>query len=533
MARRELLISNFRNITADRDGNPVRLLVNRDLSRDGLGGIVLLIGSNNSGKSNVLDAVDRSLNGGFRKEDVTDFVMDAPEPELRWMIDGDRFRKDSENGEQPQDDAPDEEGRGLVGKLFSRIKKVADEVTDSTIDVGPDRSFNADAFEEGYGYRMSNEAVMYRRHTLRQKDLRCSPDSLNPFFRMLFSALGIDEEDVRKSSATPGKHRVEMEKRIDSSMKTISDDLNDMLGSEGKRYSLRIRIEKGSVELSVDVGSAALVLDRQSEGFRWLFDFYFGTMFQNASEPGTMILIDEYGDRLNFATLRSLTGKLRTIARKRGLTFIFATQNPMAIDSRHLDEVRLVVPDGEGSSVIVNEFESFGSKDSEVAKGIIDGLLVSRNYMRKGTRRTVFTEDPETYLVMNAFSSILSEGDGTDADFIPIGSVADLDLDPEGAVETMMSLESRPTVLAAHEGSPLYSAASDGGLKPFTFAEVLGNGSSWKDLFSEKDREKYSIKNMDTDDLVSFTKWIDGHEDELDDETWSNFTKAMDYITLG
>ena len=62
---------------------------------------------------------------------------------------------------------------------------------------------------------------------------------------------------------------------------------------------------------------------------------------------------------------------------------------------------------------------------------------------------------------------------------------------------------------------------------------MLGNGSSWKDLFSEKDREKYSIDNMDTDDLVSFTKWIDGHEDELDDGTWSNFTKAMDYITLG
>ncbi len=533
MATRELLISDFRNMTADPDRGPVRLLINRDLSRDRLGGIVLLIGSNNSGKTNVLDAIDRSLNGGFRKEDVTDFVMKAPNPQLKWLIDGDRYRIEPKTQETDDAEAPQEEQRGFVGKLFKKIKKVADEVTDSSIDAEPDRNFDADAFEAENGYRLCNEAVRYRRRVLRQKDLRCSPENLNPFFRTLFAALDISEDDVKESSSTPGKHRVELEKRINSAMVSIADDLNDMLGVEGKRYSLRVRIEKNSVEFSVDVGSAALILDRQSEGFRWLFDFYFGVMFQSSGEPGTMVLIDEYGDRLNFATLRGLTEKLRTIARKKGLTFIFATQNPMAIDSRHLDEVRLVVPDGSGSSTIVNGFETFGSKNSDVAEGIIDGLLVGRNYMRKRSRRTVFTESPEASLVLNAFASIFAESDETDVDFIPIGAVADVELDPEGAVDAMMSLESRPTVLAESKGSPLYEAARDGGLSPFTLSEVFGTAFAWQDLFSGQDRAKYSVPDMDVDAAVSFAQWIGSHSDEFDDTTWSNFMKAVDYIALG
>lgn len=532
MATRELLISDFRNMTSDQKGEPVRLLINRDLSRDRLGGIVLLIGSNNSGKTNVLDAVDRSLNGGFKKGDVTDFVMKAPSPQLKWSIDGDRYRI-VPTEENPEEESSSEEEKGFVGKLFKKIRKVAEDVAESSVDSEPDTAFDADAFEADYGYRLCNKAIRYRRNVLRQKDLRCSPENLNPFFRTLFAALDISEEDVKESCNTPGKHRVELEKRINTAMMSISDDLNDMLGVEGKRYSLRVRIEKNSVEFSVDVGSAALILDRQSEGFRWLFDFYFGVMFQNSGEPGTMVLIDEYGDRLNFATLKGLTEKLRAIARKKGLTFIFATQNPMAIDSRHLDEVRLVVPDGSGSSVIVNGFESFGAKSSVVAEGIIDGLLVSRNYMRKRSRRTVFTESPEASLVLNAFSSIFAESDETDVDFIPIGAVADVELDPEGAVDAMMSLESRPTVLALSEDSPLYCAAKDGKLNPFTLSEAFGKEFAWQDLFSPEDAEKYSVRDMDVNAAVSFAQWIAAHSDELDDTTWSNFTKAVDYVALG
>lgn len=530
MGTRELSISGFRNIAPQGRG-PETLLLNRDLSRDRIGGIVLLIGSNNSGKSNVLDAIDKAVNGGFRKEDVNDFVMKAPNPELRWSIDGDKYRLPDVTEEESAQ--AEETEKGFVGKLVKRIKKVADEVTDTSIDVSPDTSFDEDSFENDYGYRLHNRAEFYHRRKIKQKDLKCHPDSPNGFFKDLFDVLEIDPDEISDVCDTPGKHRVEMEKRINDSLRGMSDDINDMLGVEGKRYSFRIRIEKTSMELSVDVGSAALNLDRQSEGFRWMFDFYFGVMFRNRDEPGTIILIDEYGDRLNFATLRSLTSRLRAIAKRKALTFVFATQNPMAIDARHLDEVRLVVPNGEGASSIVNDFERFGSKDSEVAKGIIDGLLVSRNYLRKGTRRTVFTEDPRASVLLNAFSSIFSESSETDVDYIPIGAVADMELDPESAVDVMRSIDSSPTVLAESEDSELYRVASEAKMHPFTLDEIFGKGMTIEQLFSENDRATHSIGDMSVSDAVSLSQWIDGNEDSLDDDTWSNFTMVVDYVSLG
>ncbi|RDU62844.1 hypothetical protein CQA53_09050 [Helicobacter didelphidarum] len=68
MQKRILEISNFRNIgisTRDKDYNekqqPQTLLLNTNLEADSMGGLVLIIGENNTGKSNVSKALSKFM----------------------------------------------------------------------------------------------------------------------------------------------------------------------------------------------------------------------------------------------------------------------------------------------------------------------------------------------------------------------------------------------------------------------------------------------------------------------------------------
>ena len=93
---RSLIISDFRNlgITAFRKNEEERtiLKINRCLEKDRLGGLVILLGSNNSGKSNVLAALTK-----FRKQefdaatDRTDFISTPRKPRLELEVAGGRY----------------------------------------------------------------------------------------------------------------------------------------------------------------------------------------------------------------------------------------------------------------------------------------------------------------------------------------------------------------------------------------------------------------------------------------------------------
>ena len=54
--------------------------------------------------------------------------------------------------------------------------------------------------------------------------------------------------------------------------------------------------------------------------------------------------MDRFSNSLNCSTIKELTKKLRIYAKRNGITFVLATQHPMAVDNLHLDEVRLLVP---------------------------------------------------------------------------------------------------------------------------------------------------------------------------------------------
>lgn len=70
---RSLYITKFRNIGLEESE---RLLLNNSLEKDKLGNLVIVIGANNSGKSNVLEALKAFGNGKIAERDITTLSFD-------------------------------------------------------------------------------------------------------------------------------------------------------------------------------------------------------------------------------------------------------------------------------------------------------------------------------------------------------------------------------------------------------------------------------------------------------------------------
>lgn len=75
-------IKNFRNIGLSK---PQKLVLNTSLNKNQLGNVVYLVGPNNSGKSNVLDALELFSTNQISKKDIPDFDDKDPIPELSFV----------------------------------------------------------------------------------------------------------------------------------------------------------------------------------------------------------------------------------------------------------------------------------------------------------------------------------------------------------------------------------------------------------------------------------------------------------------
>jgi energy-coupling factor transporter ATP-binding protein EcfA2 len=84
MAERYLEISNYRNVGFS---NEQRILLNTSIKKGELGGVVVVVGPNNSGKSNCLDALlSLSKDHNLSKKDIADFLRDPKYPKISLYI---------------------------------------------------------------------------------------------------------------------------------------------------------------------------------------------------------------------------------------------------------------------------------------------------------------------------------------------------------------------------------------------------------------------------------------------------------------
>lgn len=665
---RTLVISNFRNLGPFCGGkgkefneDKAFLKINRSLERDALGGLVILVGVNNSGKSNVLDALGKYHSNVFEPSDYTDFTFasdvkpsismniangayrlpkteDSGEHTLigewqdvlslfllekenyeffrtsdekltSWSYDeyarsvyqlidamqNQRIRSDDlallkrilENrndtsilnvvigGKGEIDDVIDPDNNatpfhslvyqngGVViynpvkiqssGSLFHfRTMDINITIPSSTVSLlnhynecldrvrveYSDKMTLTDEFFDKHGYTLSNKVYRYTRQRIRQDDLSCHPSEPNQFFKNLFNIVGFSADAVKDSYSGAGLKRFMVEDLLNKELVSISEELNDLLNIKEKRYFLRVRLESERMQFSIFYGDGVpLNLDRQSQGFTWLFELFFNLMKTASFNPGDMVLIDEFGDSLGFSTVKELTGKLREYGQRNGITFVLATQNPMAVDITRLDEVRLVVPHPDGSSTIVNQFDHYGNIDDHDAVGpVINGLMVSRNFMRRENRRTVFVEGVMDYFYLNSFAEkFRAEGMDIDLDFIPMNGLGSAKDDPKLLIDQITSIERNPTILVDSDakGKQIIKAAKDSKrlITVVGIDEILDGMKEIEDLFSKADAQRLVVKEKSFDRGATIAHTFDSVYDDLQEETKKNFRDLIEYIS--
>ncbi len=420
-------------------------------------------------------------------------------------------------------------------KIFGRGRKYYDPLGDVTItDLSggvKETEVIPDAFSNVYGYNLSRKVYKYRQRPIKNSDLESGIDDLNEFITRIFSILGYDNKSIINRYYEIASNRDNLEDKLNRELESISEDLNRLLNSGSRKYGLHIRLEKAAVRLSISCGdNKSLNLDHQSEGFRWLFGFFINFLMSKKFVAGDMVIIDEFGGLLNFGTVKELTDILRDFAKKHGITFIIATQNPMAVDISHLNEVRMVVPRKDGAADIFNDFTEFGSGEcTDVLRPIVSSLTVGRNFLRKEESATVFVENYRDYFYLTAFNAMM----GYHIDFIPVNGITEF-TSPESFAASLKTIERNPVLLAdesIHDDAVLEELRKNG-VQIYTVSEMAEGKGSVTDLFSSEDSARLSPADASFD-RASCMSYAIPEDKDMSDETKENFRKVLDYISLG
>lgn len=656
---RVLRIQDYRNIGVTMDGKerPEVLKINRSLRREAIGGLVTLIGPNNSGKTNILDALE-SCNKYVTDRDYTDFSFKPAIPRLDMqyllsegpkmcarrvykgtpadvmiclMLEQNAFESMYEvvqlienpkrdemlntyfsivrqinsiiqiigyQGEQAdayvkfRNDFIKPASNALLTSCLSRCNTTDPNLVDSLrkslenvnlnplveadeIAIGsngipfpddvlysrmdeslqgtyyrtvqthyiPENIVSEDYLNEKLGYELGHGIIRYLPVKFDRADMSCQPTDLNMLLESILSACGFDVEAVARAYADDGLILGSLERRVISELKRISSQFNDLVGTVlGGGFELEMKFESQKIQLRLYRGKdVPLDINKQPEGFRWLFGFFVEVILKKDLQPGDMILVDEFGNSLNWRTVIELRDMLRTIGKEKGVTFVLATQNPMAVDMRHLDEVRLIIPNEDGTVNIRNEFTVFSEGDPNVMRPILESLTISRNTLRNDDARTVFVEGVTDYFYLTAFERLLNnDGERLDIDFIPINGVGIDWKDAKARIENLKAIERYFAVIVDGDdaGERFRKTGEKKGIQVISLSEIFdGKKKVIEDLFSEEELNRFNLNKSkgDTgkhlfDRAAVFSQGIVGLGDDISNETKENFRRVFDYV---
>lgn len=634
---RALTISNFRNLGPLIDGRQhrTRLIINRGLDRNSIGGLVTLIGANNCGKSSVLAALEAWYKDQIGPDDYTDFVSDVREPVLNMTIAGGRYacmappltlddvlkalcsEKSYEiflealsimERTDPSDHSgmyvssivdplKDSDGNDIrvssstlsyeqyrqyivdgmsflaifdpnmynavrdtgarhdqifytdmcyrvlaeqpelgsrYGRSWSNLLSFMERYPEETMSgiFGNESTSLTKGFENRYGYAISQRVFRHIPHKAKRDDLVCDPYNLTDFIISILRSTGCTKEMLADAYKEGRKSRKELENNINIMLADIANNFSELMNGNG-RYDFRVILDSSSVSVELRRGDILLDIDHQSEGFRWLFDFFIVLFGKRVLFPGDIILIDEFGNMLNYSTVGELTETIRKFGKKMGVTFVIATQNPMAVDIRHLDEVRIVSPRNNGGAVINNRFDRTEKDDHDILKPILEGLTVNRNYMRSEDRMTVFVSGFTEYFVLNAFSSELNvRGFPTNVDFLPINGLGGTNAEMSDILMELRRIERKAIVLVNtdEQGDKFFIYSKGiGGITVVNFTEITEDNvmRSVGDLFTPDERERFGIDSGSFDRLACFSQSISDLYDGISGMTKLRFSKLI------
>ena len=626
---RRLDISNFRNVGLFDES--ATLTLNQSLQRETLGGLVFLIGPNNSGKSNVLDALSCMNGRSLTDDDLCDLYYDYDlKPKVKIVVrdEQDYYNLDpigDSNNEVEEEDHVNQDllystikefikdpdsiltldnlnlkvynritSRSVAAVVTSSIKKQFDEdvavikykidnkisLTDTDVkffsnfhnnlllgrlglhfdeieemlknleSVGngdkkeskkpnpvPSRkqekeTESIEKFREKFGYNLRPNVVQYGQRKISQSDLRSSYGGLNGFFKSILTVLGKSPEGLTYN------HEISKKRRQSSILSRFQDELNKdlkdkvtsrfnkMYPSNKDDYVFKFKLNDESINFEIYRGNTALNLDYQSTGFRWFFDFYFSFVCNNNLEWGDIIIMDEPATNLHVSGQIELRSFLKEFAKENGLTFVISTHSPFLIDCDHLDEVRLMQINPNGSVTVRDKFTGLPEDQLEQTSEVFKALTVGRHMVMDPESRLFYVEGITDYNYLTAFKLLLGYDN---VSFLPVNG-----LWQDGFIQRLMKLDKSPVLIVDGDGAgkDIISKAEGSGVRVISLGDVKSSFKNIEDLFTKEDQRKFGVGDKSFNKTSVFKNSIFLISESLAPTTRKNFEELFGYLEV-
>ncbi|WRA85367.1 ATP-binding protein [Helicobacter pylori] len=297
-----------------------------------------------------------------------------------------------------------------------------------------------------------------------------------------------------------------------------------------------------------------IILSQQSTGFQWAFNFMFGFLYNVGSNfsfnKNIIYVMDEPATHLSVPARKEFRKFLKEYAHKNHVTFVLATHDPFLVDTDHLDEIRIVEKETEGS-VIKNSFNyplNNASKDSDALYQIKRSLGVGQHVFHNPQKhRIIFVEGITDYCYLSAFKLYFNEREFKDNPipftFLPISGLKNNPNDMKETIQKLCELDNNPIVLTDDDRkcvfnqnatSERFKNANEEMHDPITILQLSKCDENFKqieDCFSANDRKKYA-KNKRKELAMAFKTRLlySGKDDVVSEETKENFKKLFEWI---
>lgn len=364
-----------------------------------------------------------------------------------------------------------------------------------------------------------------------------------------------------------------MQLKIDS---LIAKEFNRLLAiaqdSSQDNYQLKIHVrhnnkfsrdkEYAAYEIKLEIHDCRksdnqnkpLILSQQSTGFQWAFNFMFGFLYNVGSNfsfnHNIIYVMDEPVTPLSVPARKEFRKFLKEYAHKNHVTFVVATHDPFLVDTDHLDEIRIVEKETEGS-VIKNHFNyplNNAGKDSDALDKIKRSLGVGQHVFHNPQKhRIIFVEGITDYCYLSAFKLYLYYKEYKDNPipftFLPISGLKNNPNDMEETIKKLCELDNHPIVLTDDDRkcdfdqnatSERFKRANEEMHDSITILQLSSCDENFKqieDCFSENDRKKYA-KNKQMELAMAFKTRLlySGKDDVMSEETKKNFLCLFEWI---
>ncbi len=299
-----------------------------------------------------------------------------------------------------------------------------------------------------------------------------------------------------------------------------------------------------------------LVLSQQSTGFQWAFNFMFGFLYNWGSHfsfnKNIIYVMDEPATHLSVPARKEFRKFLKEYAHKNHVTFVLATHDPFLVDMDHLDEIRIVEKETEGSAINNNFNYPLNNvqRNSDALDKIKRSLGVGQHvFYNPQKHRIIFVESITDYCYLSAFKLYFNERECKKLPipftFLPISGLKTSPKGIQKTIQKLLDLDNKPIVLIDDDKkddadqqavSERFKEENEEMGNPITILQLSDCKKCDKkfkqieDLFSEHDKKEYAGSKRMELAMAFKTRLLYGGKDAISEETKDNFSCLFGWI---